>query len=379
MRRLTFVDVFAGAGGFSLGLHEAGLKGLFAVEKDAMAFDTLSSNLLRRGAFDWPRWLPRAPLAVEDLLRRHRDRLLRMRGSVDVVVGGPPCQGFSTAGRRREDDGRNSLFREYTKLVGTLAPRFMVFENVPGFAMRFRGSGRSYLEMLGEELRSLGYAGPAHAVVDFSSMGVPQCRKRLIVVSALEGVDPWRVLDRLVGGGHCPRVSVEEAISDLLRSYGEVPCPDSRGRFSGVYGPARSAYQRMMRKGWRERVPDSHRFARHDWKVEVGFAQALEAFRSGHGWQSWSRKKVFEPLCEACPAPTLTSLPDDHIHYSEPRILTVREYARLQSFPDWFVFRGKYTTGGRRRRTQVPRYTQVANAVPPIAARRIGEALSSVA
>src|ERR1700749_3153720 len=78
------------------------------------------------------------------------------------------------------------------------------------------------------------------------------------------------------------------------------------------------------------------------------------------------------------PAPTITSMPDDLLHYSEPRTLTVRENARLQSFPDWFAFKGKYTTGGDRRRREVPRFTQVANAVPPLAARAIGEALTAL-
>jgi DNA (cytosine-5)-methyltransferase 1 len=81
------------------------------------------------------------------------------------------------------------------------------------------------------------------------------------------------------------------------------------------------------------------------------------------------------PLDGAKPSHTLTTLPDDLLHYSEPRILTVRELARLQSFPDWFEFRGKYTTGGKRRRHECPRYTQVGNAVPPLVAQALGNVL----
>jgi DNA (cytosine-5)-methyltransferase 1 len=83
------------------------------------------------------------------------------------------------------------------------------------------------------------------------------------------------------------------------------------------------------------------------------------------------------PMHPGKPAPTLTTLPDDILHYDEPRILTVREYARLQSFPDWFRFKGKYTTGGQSRRTECPRYTQVGNAVPPLLGRAIGDGLLS--
>ena len=78
------------------------------------------------------------------------------------------------------------------------------------------------------------------------------------------------------------------------------------------------------------------------------------------------------------PAPTITTLPDDILHYAEPRILTVRESARIQSFPDWFHFRGKFTTGGKKRRNECPRYTQIGNAVPPLLASAIGMALSAV-
>lgn len=87
------------------------------------------------------------------------------------------------------------------------------------------------------------------------------------------------------------------------------------------------------------------------------------------------KKHRIVPMAGSDPAPTVTTLPDDILHYSEPRILTVREYARLQSFPDWFHFKGKYTTGGKLRAKECPRYTQVGNAVPPLLARAIGKAL----
>src|SRR5690606_34855939 len=91
-----------------------------------------------------------------------------------------------------------------------------------------------------------------------------------------------------------------------------------------------------------------------------------------HREQYSTRKHRIHPMDAWEPAPTITTLPDDVLHYSEPRILTVRESARLQSFPDWFQFRGKFTTGGDRRTKECPRYTQVGNAVPPLLARAIG-------
>jgi DNA (cytosine-5)-methyltransferase 1 len=90
------------------------------------------------------------------------------------------------------------------------------------------------------------------------------------------------------------------------------------------------------------------------------------------------RKKTIIPLNGDTQCPTLTTLPDDYIHYCEPRILTVREYARIQSFPDWFEFKSTYTTGGRHRRQEVPRYTQAANAVPPLFAELCGHVLKAI-
>ena len=120
---LTFIDLFAGAGGFSLGLSEAGLKGIFAVERDGMAFSTLEHNLVsKKKAFEWPNWLPVAAADIRTVLSEHKDQLAELSGSVDVVVGGPPCQGFSVAGRRFEHDEPSSFlgnakFREIKDML----------------------------------------------------------------------------------------------------------------------------------------------------------------------------------------------------------------------------------------------------------------------
>ncbi len=386
---MTFIDLFAGAGGFSLGLHQAGLRGILAVERDPMAFATFKYNLLdNQNAFEWPEWLPQEPTDIGDLLKQYHDSIMNLRDHVDVVVGGPPCQGFSIAGRRYEHDQRNELFKEYVNFVNLVEPEVLLFENVPGFSMPFlsRGTGEtSYLSLLSKKLRRMGYEEPLAKILDFSKYGVPQSRKRLILYSAREGNDTESFFERLNLRKSNHVVSVKEAISDLERSKGVVACPDSPGFFSGVYGQPRSNFQKLMQHGFTGGIPDSHRFVRHGSRVVERFDFILKtsternkSVGSGKMVGLGTCKRSIIPLDGGKPSPTLTSLPDDFIHYDEPRILTAREYARLQGFPDWFEFKGKYTTGGLLRKQETPRYSQIANAVPPIFSALLGAALQSI-
>lgn len=136
----TFIDVFAGCGGLSLGLSNAGWRGLFAIEKDAFAFQTLAYNLTGSGQrlhMEWPSWLPKQPIAIEAFVDEFTDEIQKLEGKVDLLAGGPPCQGFSTYGRRRQDDPRNQMFRHYVKLVHLLKPRAILIENVRGITTAF--------------------------------------------------------------------------------------------------------------------------------------------------------------------------------------------------------------------------------------------------
>lgn len=136
---LRFADVFAGCGGLSLGLSQAGCKGVFAIEKSPLAFETLRHNLVdgKNYKFDWPGWLPKKAMTCEELLSDYGTLLKSLRGTIDLLVGGPPCQGFSTAGRRDPSDPRNQMTEQYLLLVEKLRPKFIVIENVAGFNMRF--------------------------------------------------------------------------------------------------------------------------------------------------------------------------------------------------------------------------------------------------
>ena len=118
-----YIDIFAGCGGLSLGLHNGGWKGLFAIEKSPDAFKTLKYNLIdKKNHFAWPNWLPQQALEINHVIDNYKNQLVKLRGKVDLVAGGPPCQGFSMAGRRKEDDQRNQLVLIYIEFISLVQP-----------------------------------------------------------------------------------------------------------------------------------------------------------------------------------------------------------------------------------------------------------------
>lgn len=125
--KYTVIDLFAGCGGLSLGLYQAGWQGLFAIEKNAFAFETLKFNLIdNKNHFDWPEWLPQKAHDINDVLKKNAKQLKALRGQVDLVAGGPPCQGFSMAGKRVEDDLRNQLVFSYIKFIKLVRPKMLL-------------------------------------------------------------------------------------------------------------------------------------------------------------------------------------------------------------------------------------------------------------
>ena len=408
---MNFIDLFAGCGGLSLGLCQAGMKGVFAVERDEMAFRTFDANFLSqesRVQFQWPSWLQKKAWAIDELLSTHKADLLALRGHVQVIAGGPPCQGFSTAGRRNEADPRNQLFRKYAHMVDAVRPLGLILENVPGMKVPHLGplgdlglpAAKSYYDKAKAVLEAIGY-DVLGQVVQADRFGVPQRRPRLIMLGIRRDLASFlpagvaRAFDileqqreeHLSGLGLEAPVTVGQAISDLEVGGKELqPCidPDSpRGFSEASYQGPKTSYQLMMNRGHEGRPMDSMRLARHRPDVKDRFEKILREVPRGVRMNEEHRdrfgllKHRIFPMAEGDPAPTMTTLPDDVLHYSDPRILTVRETARIQSFPDWFSFKGKYTTGGDRRTKECPRYTQVGNAVPPLLALAIGRALAA--
>ena len=393
-KSLSFIDAFAGCGGLSLGLMQAGLTGIFAIEHDSNAFASLKANLLAKQApfkYSWPRWLPKEPLSIAALLSNYRKRLKSLNGSVDVLVGGPPCQGFSMAGRRQHDDPRNQLFAQYLRLVEMVKPKIVLIENVRGFTMDF-AVGEDVTNYAGALKAALSDEYEVHErLLDLSQFGVPQARTRYFVIAVHESMttaNPFKLLESQIPSflrslGISAPVSSSNAISDLeVSRCGTEPSRDTKGFEQIVYDRPLTRYQKLMNNGV---TPTDLRLARHADNITERFQDIINishaegrlniSISSEVRERFGLKKRALRVLDPDRPSPTITSMPDDLLHYSEPRTLTVRENARLQSFPDWYSFQGKYTTGGHLRKKEVPRFTQVANAVPPLVARAIGEML----
>ncbi len=399
-KKPTFIDIFAGCGGLSLGLLQAGWQGLFAIERNSDAFQTLRHNLidsLGKPKFDWCDWLSKSNHSVEDIMENNHDNLISLRGQVDLLVGGPPCQGFSPAGRRDPNDPRNQLIKIYLKFVEIIQPKIVLIENVKGITSDFSDEDTkiNYAKWLIESL-SKNYTVHSE-ILDTSTFGVPQKRHRFFLIAFRKGVnlkiqlEPFVAIENnraaflLNKGINGIPVTIKEAISDLeVKLNGSVPSRDTKGFQELKYTQPLSEYQKIMNLGMGNLVSDT-RLAKHKPSTVERFQKMIalsvqmgrlnmslsKEIKAGLGLKK-SSIRVLDPNS---PSPTITSMPDDLIHYCEPRALTVRENARLQGFPDWFEFKGQYTTGGDRRKFEVPRFTQVANAVPPLIAEAIGLSL----
>lgn len=402
----TYIDLFAGCGGLSLGLYNSGLwKGKFAIEKSPDAFKTLQHNLIeKKNHFEWPNWLPKQNHDINEVIKNHKDSLKSLRGIIDLVAGGPPCQGFSTAGRRIEGDSRNELIKSYIKFIRLIQPKVIFFENVKGFTQKFDKNkirGKIYSEYVTNALEYDSPKGDFQGykvegkLIDFSEFGVPQKRTRFILVGIrkdiVSQVKPNVFFEQiqkqketfLIKKGIGLTNSLEDAISDLLK-INEVVSPDTKSFSAGLYNPIQSNYQKLLREKVNSEIPDSHRFAKHNESTIEKFKYILENADKNKTLSSEIKekfnlkKRTIIPLSGSTPTPTITTLPDDYIHYCEPRIFTVREYARIQSFNDWYEFKGKYTTGGKRRTQEVPRYSQIGNAIPPLFGEQAGITLNKI-
>jgi DNA (cytosine-5)-methyltransferase 1 len=433
---MNFIDLFSGCGGLSLGLIKAGHIGKFAVEKNSDAFATLKHNLCNSsssylGSYDWDPAIPQECTDINKLISEHSDHLIHLgkNGTIDLIVGGPPCQGFSLAGRRNPSDPRNILAQSYLKVVEKVRPKLIFMENVKGIDMTFAKGKESTATQIIRQLAELRYV-PIRLMENSADWGVPQKRMRFVLFGIherlfheqLKGYKKDDLIDfgkkiqnsfisqinnsakRFVASKNISNnESVENAISDL-KAYNahknkraQIQPSDYPGSsFKSIanrYRPVKTTnYQALMREGIEDInfIAGGLRMANHTEKVATRFVKIHRdikdfSMRRTYGLKYGTslpgeytkheletKKRTLTVLNKHSPSVTVTTLPDDMLHYDEPRILTVRESARLQSFPDWYEFKGPYTTGGDRRKFSCPKYTQVGNAVPPLLAEGMG-------
>ena len=339
------MDLFAGCGGMSLGLENAGFEIVHANEINADAAETYSRNF------------PHVDLIVDDIRNIDVAKLEKELGDleIDLIAAGPPCQGFSTAGRRNPDDPRNSLYLEVLRFVTTFRPKIVVIENVIGMRMMRRGA---VLTEIKQGLIDLGYYPYTRELIA-SDFGVPQQRRRIFIIATKKEISE----DELFPVPTPKKVSVAQAISDLSFLGVNESCSEYRWA-------AKSEYQMQMRLN--NNYLFNHESPNHSQKIQRRFNRVPQG-KNGNHVLKWARtsKRTYIKLNPRRESMTLTTLPEDFIHYKLNRILTVREIARLQSFPDHFEFLGSRTTGGPRRKFECPQYTQVGNAVPPLLAEAV--------
>ena len=362
--RKTVIDLFCGAGGLSEGFRQAGYHVLAGNDFFEAAGKTFAAT------HSEAKFLP-GPIqqySAKDFL----DAAGLKRGELNVLAGGPPCQGFSVYNHQRGlHDERSSLYREYLRLVEGLLPEWIVLENVTG--MTSAGGGGAVHAIL-DGLGALGYNVEAQ-ILKAEEFGVPQQRRRLVFIGNRLEL-PIRFPEPTHGPGRLPFVSVSDAIGDLPRL--------ENGHDAGIMNYAsepQSEYQADLRGG--SNSVDNHSAARlaavnmerlkhipqggswRDIPFELLPAGMKRAKRSDH-------TKRYGRLSWHGFASTILTKCDPHwgayFHPDQDRTLTVREAARLQSFPDWFEFRGSRTD----------QYVQVGNAVPPLLGRAIADAISWV-
>ncbi|QZY56484.1 DNA cytosine methyltransferase [Crassaminicella profunda] len=395
MDKPVVLDIFCGAGGMSEGFIQAGFDVGFACDINKQAMDTYVNRHKQLGY--------NVKFACVDIKKFSEEEFLKEflgEKKVDVVCGGPPCQGFSLAGKRKQDDPRNMLFKSYIQTIKNVKPSYFVMENVEGLLSmkfdKFKGiSGKNYKEatvpqILEEEFYKIGYK-VEHKVLQANGYGVPQNRKRVFFIGhKIEKIRGKKYVDLVVPPKFPMRsvskdVTIKLAIDDL--SFLEA------GHHTKKYhqNQSLSDYQSTSING---RTPaadgnpikaellSNHEATRHSAKVierfslipEGGNLEDLKKRLSNDEWEKYKTKKLrcYRVKSDE-PSPTVLTLPDDLIHYARNRIMTVRELARLQSFDDSFVFLGKRTTGGKKRKVELPQYTQVGNAVPPLMARAVAK------
>ena len=426
------IDLFAGCGGLSLGLEMAGFTPYFVNELNKDALATYLIN--RTHSIGGRKFNEIDDLHVQDVNELKGQRLDKLKSDLknlglitgknsdlDLLVGGPPCQGYSGIGIRRSYSvdrasiTSNRLYQRMAFLIEALRPKIFLFENVRGLlTSRWTSEGRTgeiWSDVFSEFVSLANISGyfVRWSLVHAKNYGVPQNRPRVLMVGIRSDIAKIASVDFTKIDYLVESLKGTAVAAGFLPNHGKFAAPDIIDLFSDLVDPEienilRSqnfpnrfetlSYQsdpktaaQMILRGFGSKKSDlvrDQQYSRHKKKIVDKFSAMLNS--GGLIPEEFRTKKFAQRLLPPRwnnfgPYITTTSLPDDYVHYCQPRSLTVREWARLQTFPDWYQFTGKRTTGGLRRAgnpreglfdREVPRYTQIGNAVPVWLAEAIG-------
>lgn len=342
MGKYKLLDLFCGAGGLSLGFERAGFSVVKAIDIDKWAVETYNYNRKNKVA------------EVKDVSSVDED-FIKSIGPVDGIIGGPPCQGFSTSGQRLIDDERNKLYREYFRVLDEVNPNFFVIENVTGLLTFAKGAVKNDIIRRAD---ALGYKVFLDTL-DTSKFGVPQIRLRIIFIGIKKTLCNK---DFEFPIGNKKPITILDAIDDL-------PSLDNGEDNTKYNKPPRTEYERVIRDGMTEL--HNHILSKHTEDTKKTISLIPEGgsimdlpveLRGGRNYHALLRK-----MDRNKPALCIDTGHRTYFHYEEKRIPSTREVARLQSFPDSFIFIGPRNDQQK----------QVGNAVPPLLAEAIAKQIKN--
>ncbi|MFI8577540.1 DNA cytosine methyltransferase [Rossellomorea aquimaris] len=345
MNKPKIIDLFSGVGGFSLGFEMAGYESVFAIDFWKDAVNTYNFNRNNPVAHE---------MSIHDFTQNKIDKLLEEH-EIEGIIGGPPCQGFSTVGTRDINDERNHLYLEYYRVVKQVMPKFFVIENVKGLMTLNKGM---FKEDIMKRFGELGYRIEEPKVLNSANYGVPQHRHRVFFVGVLDGKFTYPPEKEEF-------VSTSDALSDL-------PSLDNMSEYRDEYEyniEPTNNYQNFMRS--KSSVITNHNQTNHT-EQTVNIISMVKDGRSikdlpEEYWAIRKYNKAFQRMNSQLPSHTIDTGHRNYFHYKENRVPSVRECARIQSFPDDFVFIG----------TKSSQYKQVGNAVPPLLGYEIAKQLQN--
>lgn len=354
-KKYSVLDLFCGAGGLSRGFLDAGFNVVAGVDFDEPALKTFEANHGNAKAMKLDLFDHNNILKIKDYLDKNKINL-------DVLVGGPPCQGFSLAGKREENDERNILYSAMVKTAKVLNPKVVVLENVPGMLKLYDGK---VAKRIINDFTKLGYKMKAE-VLYAPNYGVPQIRKRVVFVGVKNELSDFNYPQPKFSPDEY--VTCEEAISDLPSLENDEDY--SLDTIRKYMTEPKSEYQKSMRKNSKE--VKNHFPTKHAQKTIKNISKIPDGGNYKDLPPEESKKfKYHESLTRynsKKPSLTIDTGHRTHFHYKYNRIPSVRENARLQSFPDDFIFYG----------SKQQQYKQVGNAVPPLLGKAVAEQVKEV-